>query len=112
MYRTDDSILDIDQAVDVDEDSPPLIRGYCTPVDVDEETPLSVGYQKTSKPVAVDSAIVNTVWDTIIEEEEEEDFEEVSRLSCFLFFTPQHFSFRVTCIGKLIMFYNGFLGVR
>ena len=98
MYRTDDSILDIDQAVDVDEDSPPLIRGYCTPVDVDEETPLSLGYQKTSKPVAVDSAIVNTVWDTIIEEEEEEEFEEVNSLSYFLFLFLRTFSFPVNCI--------------
>ena len=77
--------------MDVDEDSPPLIRGYCTPVDVDEDTSLSVGYQKTSKPVAVDSAIANTVWDTIIEEEEEGEFEAVSSFSYFLFSIVQYF---------------------
>ena len=65
-----------DEEIDVDEEIPPIIRGYCTPVNVDEENTLPVGYLKTSKPIAVDSAIANTVWDTIIEEEEE-DFEEV-----------------------------------
>ena len=76
MNRKEDDFSDLEEAVDVDDDSPPLIRGYCTPVDVDEEYHLPTGYEKTSKPVAVDSAIANTVWDTIIEEEEEE-FEEV-----------------------------------
>ena len=77
MYQKEPNISDFEEAVDVDEDSPPLIRGYCTPVDVDEEYNLPIGYEKTSKPIAVDSAIANTVWDTIIEEEEEE-FEEVT----------------------------------
>ena len=76
MYQKEPNISDFEEAVDVDEDSPPLIRGYCTPVDVDEEYNLPIGYEKTSKPIAVDSAIANTVWDTILEEEEEE-FEEV-----------------------------------
>ena len=78
MYQKEPDISDFEVAVDVDEDSPPLIRGYCTPVDVDEEYNLPIGYEKTSKPIAVDSAIANTVWDTIIEEEEEE-FEEVTK---------------------------------
>lgn len=66
-----------DKQIDVDEEIPSIIHGFCTPVNVDDEdNTLPSGYLKTSKPIAVDSAIANTVWDTIIEEEEE-DFEEV-----------------------------------
>ena len=69
-------------SVDVDEElSSPTIYGYCTPVvDIGDEESSSIsagGYQKTSKPIAVDSAIANSVWDTILEEEEEEEVEEV-----------------------------------
>ena len=70
MYKTDD------EPIDVDEEDEPVIHGFCTPVNVDEDNNLPFGYIKTSKPIAVDSAIANTVWDTIIEEEEE-GFEEV-----------------------------------
>ena len=91
LYRKNDDISDFDEAVDVDEDSPPLIRGYCTPVDVDEDIIPPIGYRTTSKPVAVDSAIANTVWDTIIEEEEEE-FDEASNLQYFtrLYLVREH----------------------
>ena len=65
------------EPIDVDEEDEPVIHGFCRPVNVDQDNNLPLGYQKTSKPIAVDSAISNTVWDTIIEEEEEE-FEEVN----------------------------------
>ena len=66
-----------DKQIDVDEEIlSPIIHGYCTPVvnvDDNETRSISSGdYQKTTKPIAVDSAIANSVWDTIIEEEEEE----------------------------------------
>ena len=76
LYKSHEDRFAFDTAIDVDEEEEPVIHGYCTPVNVDEESNFPFEYQKTSKPIAVDSAIANTVWDTIIEEEEEE-FEEV-----------------------------------
>ena len=73
-----------DTEIDVDEDTSPPIIGFCTPVKGEDikfnisPTNLS-DHQKTTKPIAVDSAIANSVWDTIIEEEEgEADVEKVS----------------------------------
>ena len=62
--------------MDVDEEVPPKILGYCTPIKVEEEDDsLPIRYLKSSKPIEVDS-----VWDTIIEEEEDE-CEEVMKIS-------------------------------
>ena len=76
MNKNDDDISILNREVDVDEEDPNVIYGFCTPVNVDEEYTLPFAYLKTTKPIAVDSAIANGVWDTIIEEEEE-GFEEV-----------------------------------
>ena len=82
MNKNDTPIFQSSEQIDVDED-PPIIHGYCTPLSVEEEEyDVPLRYMKTSKPIAVDSAIANNVWDTIIEEEEEADYpEEVTVLS-------------------------------
>ena len=82
MNKTDEELFVSDREVDVDAEDPIIIHGFCTPVNVGEKQTLPSGYMKTTKPIAVDSAIANGVWDTIIEEEEEE-FEEVDNIySC------------------------------
>ena len=76
LNKKDDEAPTFDQGLDVDEEDPPTILGYCTPIKLEEEDDsLPIRYLKSSKPLEVDS-----VWDTIIEEEEEES-EEVMKIS-------------------------------
>ena len=76
LNKKDDEAPTFDEYLDVDEEDPPTILGYCTPIKLEEEDDsLPIRYLKSSKPIEVDS-----VWDTIIEEEEDE-CEEVMKIS-------------------------------
>ena len=76
LNKKDDEPPTFDQGLDVDEEDPPTILGYCTTINLEEEDySLPIRYLKSSKPLEVDS-----VWDTIIEEEEDES-EEVMKIS-------------------------------
>ena len=76
LNKKDDEGTNFDEYLDVDEEVPPKILGYCTPIKLEEEDDsLPIRYLKSSKPIEVDS-----VWDTIIEEEEDE-CEEVMKIS-------------------------------
>ena len=76
LNKKDDEALTFGEGLDVEEEDPPTILGYCTPIKLEEEDDsLPIRYLKSSKPIEVDS-----VWDTIIEEEED-DFEEVMKIS-------------------------------
>ena len=76
LNQKDDEVPTFDQGLDAYEEEPPTILGYCTPIKLEEEDDsLPIRYLKSSKPIEVDS-----VWDTIIEEEEDES-EEVMNIS-------------------------------